>query len=146
MAEHKPQTLENHVRLVPAFHMVAFPILAINLVWWAYTAITAPSFAAILQTAVAVALLIVFFYARVFAVTVQDRVIRLEMRLRLGQVLPPDLKARVNDFTLDQLCALRFASDAELPDLARKVLAEHVNNRKAIKQMVKQWQGDYLRA
>jgi hypothetical protein len=86
------------------------------------------------------------FFARVFALTVQDRVIRLEMRLRVAEVLPVDLRPRIPEFTVAQLVSLRFASDAELPALARKVLYEKLDNRKAIKQLVKDWQGDYLRA
>jgi hypothetical protein len=77
---------------------------------------------------------------------VQDRVIRLEMRLRLAQVLPVDMRPRIPEFTPAQLISLRFASDAELPALARKVLDDKMNNRKAIKQLIKDWQGDYLRA
>lgn len=140
------QSFENHARIVPAYHMVAFPILALNFLWGAYTAVVSPSMGAIMQALVAVALVILFLYARLFALTVQDRVIRLEMRLRLAQVLPADLRPRINDFTVAQLCSLRFASDAELPDLARKVLADNVNDRKTIKRMIKSWQGDYLRA
>ena len=76
----------------------------------------------------------------------QDRVIRLEMRLRLEQVLPADLKPRIPQFTVNQLVSLRFASDAELPDLVRRVLDEKMNNRKSIKQLIKTWKADYLRA
>jgi hypothetical protein len=73
-------------------------------------------------------------------------VIRLEERLRYERVLPADLKPRIEEFTVSQLVALRFASDAELPGLARKVLDEKMNERKSIKQMVKNWRPDYLRA
>jgi hypothetical protein len=79
-------------------------------------------------------------------VTVQDRVIRLEMLLRMQQMLPVDLRPRIGEFTVGQLVALRFASDAELPDLARKVLQDKVTDRKAIKQLVRDWQPDHLRA
>jgi hypothetical protein len=95
---------------------------------------------------VAFALLTFALFARVFALTVQDRIIRLEMRLRLAEVLPVDLRPRIPEFTVGQLVSLRFASDAELPALARKVLDEKMNDRKAIKQLIKDWQGDYLRA
>jgi hypothetical protein len=78
--------------------------------------------------------------------TVQDRIIRLEMQLRMQQVLPPELRARIAEFSVGQLVALRFASDQELPGLAKKVLDEKLEDRKAIKQMVKDWQPDLLRA
>jgi hypothetical protein len=68
------------------------------------------------------------------------------MRLRLAGLLPAELQSRICEFTLDQLISLRFASDAELPALARKVLDDKMNDRKAIKQLVKDWQADWLRA
>ena len=76
----------------------------------------------------------------------QDRVIRLEMRLRMQQLLPADLRPRIPEFSVGQLVALRFASDQELPELARKVLDEKIEDRKAIKKLVKNWQPDFLRA
>jgi hypothetical protein len=66
--------------------------------------------------------------------------------LRLQGILPPDLLPRIPEFEVAQLIALRFASDAELPGLARKVLDEKMTDRKAIKKMVKDWQPDLLRA
>ncbi len=75
----------------------------------------------------------------------QDRIIRLEMTLRLDQLLPPDLRPRINHFTIGQLVALRFASDAELPALARRVLEENLTDRKAIKKMIQDWKPDFLR-
>ncbi len=80
------------------------------------------------------------------ALKVQDRVIRLEERLRYQRLLPTDLQSRIDDFTVNQLVSLRFASDAELPGLARKVLDDKINDRKTIKQMIKVWKPDYLRA
>ena len=64
----------------------------------------------------------------------------------MRELLPPDLQPRINEFTAGQLVALRFASDGELPALARQVLEQRLNNRKAIKQLVKEWQADHLRA
>ncbi len=146
MAKGKAQSYENHARNVPGYHFVAFPIFAINVVWSAYRAIVYFSLESVVALLLAIALVLLFFFARVFALTVQDRVIRLEMRLRLTQLLPADLQSRVNDFTVAQLVGLRFASDQELPDLARKVLEEKLTDRKAIKQAVRNWQPDLLRA
>jgi len=61
-------------------------------------------------------------------------------------VLPADLQTRCAEMTIDQVVALRFASDAELPLLARKVLDEKLTERKAIKQLIKCWRPDYQRA
>jgi len=88
----------------------------------------------------------VALFARMFALTVQDRVIRLEMRLRMQQVLPQDLRGRIPEFTVGQLVSLRFASDAELTALARKVLDEKLTDRKTIKKLIRDWQPDLLRA
>src|SRR5487761_1062822 len=143
----KEQAFANHSRVVPAFHMVALPILLLNVVYSIYELVhTWFLFGALVSLLVSIALLLVALYARMFALAVQDRVIRLEMRLRLEKLLPADLKPRIPEFTVSQLIALRFASDAELPDLARRVLDEKVKDRKAIKQMIKTWKPDYLRA
>ena len=140
------QNFENHAKVAPVFHYGVIPILTINLAWSIYRAAHAFSGDSVVSLLLAVALIALAFQARIFALTVQDRVIRLEMRLRLQQVLPPDLRARIPEFAVGQLVALRFASDAELPDLARKVLDEKLTDRKAIKKMIRDWQPDHLRA
>lgn len=147
MANQKPQNFQNHTRNVPLYHQFVFFVFLINLGWTIYRLVKDVfSWGSIVNLLVAMALLVMAFYARVFAVTVQDRVIRLEMRLRLAGLLPADLRPRIPEFTVAQLVALRFASDAELPALARKVLDEKLTDRKAIKQLIKDWQADYLRA
>ncbi len=138
------QNFDNHVRFVPVYHYVAGPILLVNLVW-AVWSLRAPSFPALLDVLVAVALIIVFLYARGFALKAQDRVIRLEMRLRMRELLPEDLQGRIDEFTPTQMVGLRFAGDAELPDLARKVLDENITAATPIKKLVTDWQGDYYR-
>jgi len=124
---------------------LVLPTLLLNVVWSIVRLVRSFSFGTIVSVLVATALLVLAFYARIFALTVQDRVIRLEMRLRMQQVLPADLCARIPEFTLDQLVSLRFASDRELPALARKVLDEQLVERKAIKRMIHDWQPDFLR-
>ncbi len=147
MPSEKPQNLQNHTRLVPLFHMFVLPVLMINAVTMIVRLVRfGISFITLLDLLMGFALLLAALYARTFAMTVQDRVIRLEMRLRLAEVLSPDLRARIPEFTVGQLISMRFAGDAELLALARKVLDEKMNDRKAIKQLVKDWQGDYLRA
>ncbi len=145
MAEKSLQTYANHTKLVPLFHYVALPILLINFVWSVSQLFGGFSFGALLAVLVAFALILIAFFARVFALGAQDRVIRLEEHLRMQAALPDDLKSRVHDFTIDQICALRFASDDELPGLARKVLEENIPDRKTIKQMIQSWKADYQR-
>jgi hypothetical protein len=140
------QTLKNHARRVPPFHLFVLPVLIVNAVSTIIHATRQPSYPTILGAFVGVALVLLALYARTFALTVQDRVIRLEMRLRMRELLPPDLVPRIPEFTTAQLVALRFASDAELPALARRVLDERLVDRGAIKKLVKDWQGDFLRA
>ncbi len=146
MAQQKGQTFENHVRVVPAYHMYVFGVFLVNFVWRLILLKDGINFASIMNVLLASAFVLVFFYARVFPVTVQDRVIRLEMRLRLERLLPPDLRSRIPELTLPQLISLRFAGDEELPALARQVLEEKLNDRKSIKRRVKNWQADFLRA
>ena len=147
MASEKPQNLQNHVRLVPPFHYFVLPVLLVNLGWTIRHLIRVGiSFESVFGVLLALALFMLAGYERSFSLTVQDRVIRLEMRLRLAQILPAELRPRIPEFTPAQLVSMRFAGDAELPALARKVLDDKLNNRKAIKQLIKDWQGDYLRA
>ena len=145
MAQAQPQNYANHVRMIPAFHFVAFPILATNLVWSVYRAVTGLSFENVLGAFVALTLVIVMLCARLFALWAQDRVIRLEMRLKLTEILPDDLKFRIGELSTSHLVALRFASDAELPDLVRKVLGGSLTDGKAIKKAITSWQADYQR-
>ncbi len=141
------QNFANHVKLVPAFHYFALPALILNFGWSVYHAVKLHfSFEAILGVLTALAIVLTLFLARIFALKVQDRVIRLEERLRFERLLPTDLKPRIGEFTPGQLVALRFACDAELPALAQKVLAEKLTDVKTIKQSVKTWRPDYLRA
>ena len=146
MAQKIPQTFENHARVLPAFHYVAFPLFAINFFFTLYQVVTDFSWARLVAFGLAVALILLFFVARVMALTVQDRVIRLEEQLRMRALLPTDLQPRIGDFTVKQLVALRFAGDDELPALARKVLDEKIQDQKSIKKLVQHWRADYQRA
>lgn len=141
-----PQTYANHRRVVVGYHIVTSFILFINLIWSVVQAFRHLSVGAVMTALLAVALILLFVYARVFALAVQDRVIRLEMRLRLQQLLPADLRGRMGEITRGQFVALRFASDAELPALVRKVLDERITDKKQIKLLIEEWVPDYLRA
>ena len=140
------QNYKNHFRFFPPFHFFVAPVLLINVFVAAYVVYGAPSAFGVWELIVAIALVTLAFVARVMALSVQDRVIRLEMRLRMREVLPADLQARIPEITCEQLVGLRFASDAELPVLVRKVLAGELKTTRQIKKQVGQWQPDYLRA
>jgi len=140
------QSFKNHTRVYPLFHIWTFFPLAINFLWSVYRlryGITGDSIVALI---LAFGLLALFFAVRRQVTTVQDRVIRLEMKLRLRELLPPDVAAQAARMPLSQLIALRFASDAELPVLVREVLGGTLSTAKDIKLRVKDWQGDSLRA
>jgi uncharacterized protein DUF6526 len=140
------QSFKNHARTIPAYHYFVFGVLAANVVWTAYRTATDFSGDHLMSLLVALALCVLALYARVFALSVQDRVIRNEMHDRLRQLLPPALHPRIDEFTVGQLVALRFASDAELPELCTRVLENRINDRKEIKKMIKNWRADLLRA
>lgn len=139
------QTFKNHTRLLPPFHFFVIPVLFINFLNEIRHVYLAPSRHTAWTLVVAAALVALGLFARVMTLTVQDRVIRLEMRLRLKDTLPFDLHGRISELTPKQLVALRFASDDEMPALVRDILAGNLATQKAIKERVKNWQGDYLR-
>jgi hypothetical protein len=141
------QSFANHAKFVPPYHYFAMPIFVVNLGWSISRLKTLGfTFEGIFGVLLAAALVVLFFEARLFALGVQDRVIRLEEKLRYERLLPADLQPRIPEFSVGQMISLRFASDAELPGLARKVLDEKLTERKAIKQLVKNWKADNLRA
>jgi len=139
------QTYANHARTVPLFHFVVLPVLLINILVTAYALVRAPGLFTGWSVLVAVAIFLGALFGRVFALTAQNRLIRLEERLRMREVLPAELRGRVGEFTPEQLIALRFASDGELAELSTVVLRDNVQRRDAIKKLVKQWRADDLR-
>ncbi len=141
------QSLQHHTKWLPPFHFFVMPVLLINFISSIFGCWKAGfSIRSAFSVLVAAALLTGFLMARMMAIKVQDRLIRLEERLRLERLLAADLRPRIEEFTIEQLVALRFASNAELPELARKVLDEKLNDRKAIKQLIKTWRPDFVRA
>ena len=141
------QNLKNHGKYVPSYHFFALPVLGINFVWSLLRLRSLGfSFAGLFGVFLAAALVVLALQARFFALAAQDRLIRLEERLRYERVLPEELRWRAEELTVDQFVSLRFASDDELPALMKKVLDEKVTSRKSIKQMIKSWRPDYLRA
>jgi len=151
MAETKPQTFANHTRWDPPFHFFVLPVLALGLILTLihfFAQITHGDLRdhihAFLLILLAVAFLTWLTKTRLYALRVQDRVIRLEERLRLTQLLSEPLRSRIPELTEDQLVGLRFASDAELPKLAERALSEKLS-RDDIKKAIQSWRPDYWR-
>ena len=145
MSQVASQNMKNHARYLPLFHFVAGPILLVNFIYSIVLAVRIPIWDNIDGALVGLALLVLFFAGRGFVTTLQDRVIRLEEQVRFERLFPADLRSRIPEFTRDQFVALRFASDGELPTLARAVLDQRIHDRNAIKQMVAEWRADHLR-
>ncbi len=141
------QNFQNHARLVPVFHYgVTFLVLGC-LGWSIYDIIRYGLHgASLFELVITLTLFIAAVSLRAQVLTVQDRVIRLEMRLRLKGLLPDDVAARAANLDVKKLVALRFASDAELPELIREVLDGKVGEPKEIKQRIQRWEADHLRA
>ena len=141
------QNFSNHKRNFPLFHFVAAPLLAIYLVYAIYTLVRAPSIETTMRLVLAAGVVASLFASRFMAVTVQNRVIRLEMTLRLQRILGPVAAAgALAGLPLKRLIALRFASDAELPGLIPRVLSEELTTSAQVKQAIREWQPDLLRA
>lgn len=140
------QSYKSHTRFLPPFHFFVMPVLLVNFLNEGRHLWMEPNRHYAFQLVFAAALLMGALMARIQALTVQDRVIRLEMRLRLRGMLPSDLQPNIDTLTHRQLVALRFASDAEMAELVRDVLAGKLATSKEIKMRIKSWQSDWLRA
>jgi hypothetical protein len=142
----KPQTYKTHRRLVPAYHFgVLFSLFAYFL-WSLYQLYQGVTGNAVMGLVLSVALMVMAVSLRSQTLRVQDRLIRLEMRLRVRESLPADLAARAADLPVRQLVALRFASDDELPSLVREVVDGRITTPNEIKLKIREWQADHLRA
>lgn len=139
------QSFASHAKMVPGYHYVGFALVAVPMFYFAYVAVRNFSVGAVMMLAFAVGVIVATLYARLFPLGVQDRVIRLEERLRMERVLPDDLKGRIGEIKTDHIIGLRFAPDDELPDLVRRVLGGELSDRKSIKAAVKNWRADHQR-
>jgi len=151
MAENQPQNFANHTRFDPLFHFFLAPVFILGVIlalihFFAHLSHSSfrDDFHAGLIILLAVALVVWLTKTRLYALKVQDRVIRLEERLRLTQLLPDPLRSRIPELTEDQLIGIRFASDAEVPKLVERTLKERLS-RKQIKQAIVNWRADNWR-
>jgi len=145
MAE-REQSYKSHTRWLPGYHFFVMPVLLINLINALRHVVVNPTLHTAWEVVFGAALLLLGLLSRLMTLTVQDRVIRLEERMRLRQTLPADLQTHIERLSHRQLVALRFASDAELADLVRDIAAGTLATEKDIKMRVKSWRPDWLRA
>jgi len=139
-----PQTYSNHRRFEPLQHFVLLPILLITWIATLWQAYKYPSLHSIWMAVLGFVILMVATQVRVYALKVQDRVIRLEETLRMERILPEDLKGRIQELSVKQLVGLRFAADAELAHRVREALEEHLDGE-AIKKRIQTWRPDTVR-
>jgi hypothetical protein len=144
MAEKKPQTFANHGRFDPLFHFFALPIFGLSLLWSVVHFIRHPGLPSAVAFVVLAAATVVALKSRAYSLRVQDRLIRLEERLRLATILSEPLRSRIPELTETQLIGLRFASDAELPALCERALSQSLA-RADIKKSIQSWRPDYWR-
>jgi hypothetical protein len=144
MIEKDLQTFANHARFDPLFHVIVIPVFFLTAIAATVHFIWRPSWHSASFFVISVAAAIAVLKIRLYALKVQDRVIRLEERLRLATLLPEPLRPRIPELTEDQLIALRFASDAEVPKLADRALSEKLS-RADIKKAIQVWRPDYFR-
>jgi len=142
-----PQNLKNHTRWEPLFHFFVLPMLLLNFIFSIWATIRhwpAHGHLHLWWILMSIVLFVMAGNARGGAIKVQDRVIRLEERLRLAALLPATDRPHIEELTIKQLIALRFASDAELPALVHKTLTQNLEP-KAIKESITNWRADYDR-
>jgi hypothetical protein len=144
MAEKKPQTFANHARLDPLFHFIVLPVFGLSVIGGVIHFLWRPSVHSGVFFVISVAALIAVLKIRIYCLKLQDRVIRLEERLRLATLMPEPLRSRIPELTEAQLIGLRFASDGEVAKLAERALNEKLS-RADIKKAIQNWRPDYWR-
>jgi hypothetical protein len=138
------QSYRAHRRFRPPYHFFVAPVLLINSIVQLVRLVREPSGNQAWAATVAIALFVLGLTARAMSLTVQNRVVRLEERLRLQSLMPGE-QATVAALDLPQLIGLRFASDEEAPELARRCASGELKTSGDIKRLVKHWRSDHLR-
>ena len=144
MPDASSQNFSQHTRWDPPFHFFVLPVFFITLIGVIVHAARRPSIHSAWMIVVMLAAIIAIFKIRLYSLKVQDRIIRVEERLRLATLIDPALRPRLNEITESQLVALRFASDGELPALAARALNEKLS-KADIKKAIQHWRPDYWR-
>ena len=144
MAE-RIQTYASHRRYIPQFHFFVLPVLLANVLITIVEFVLHPRFVTGWLAVLAIAIAIGIWTARGMALRAQNRVIRLEERMRLDRLLAPDLRGRIGELATGQLIAVRFAPDDEVPDLVRRILGGELKTQDDIKRAIQSWRADHLR-
>jgi len=144
MAGRSAQTYANHTRRDPVYHFFVVPVAGINVAVAIWNLFRNPGLAASWFVILAIAAVVAVLKLRLYPLKAQDRIIRLEERLRLAQLMAGTLRSRIGDLTEGQLIGLRFASDAEVPSLVEKALGSGMSQEE-IKQAITSWRADYFR-
>jgi len=144
MSESVPQNFKNHARFDPQYHMVAFAVLVVNLVMAFIFLARHLSVYSEWLVILSIAVFIPFFKLRTYPLKVQDRIIRLEERMRLQALAPSEWHTQIYRLSEDQLIGLRFAADDEVLELAKQALEQNLD-RKQIKERIKSWRADNWR-
>ena len=139
------QTYANHMRWYPLVHFVITPLLLINFIWALVCTYKEFDWYRVQYLLLSFTVIMVSIAARFQALKAQDRVIRLEERLRFKTILSPELAAKAHELRTGQIIALRFAPDEELAGLVERTVAGEFATNKEIKLAIKNWRGDYLR-
>ena len=145
MSMQKSQNYSNHRRFAPGYHFVTLPLVAIYVAWSIRRVMNNPVEDTWYALVGSLALLGVYSYTRLFPLKLQDRIIRLEERLRLARVLPADLQPHIETLRARHLVALRFASDEELPGLVRRIVENPEMKGDEIKREIRLWRADLFR-
>lgn len=143
----RAQSFENHRRWLPLWHFFVMPVLTINVLLAAYRVLADHSrrLDNTWNLLVALALLLGLALARYMPLLAQNRIIRLEERQRLANLLPAESRGRIDELTTRQYIALRFAPDEEIPELVRRCLSGELKTSGDIKRAVRNWRADHLR-
>jgi hypothetical protein len=140
-----PQSYSNHTRWHAPFHFFVAPVLLINVIVSVVQLFRYPGWERGWWVVVSLALVVLAALVRVNPLRAQDRLIRLEERLRMSQILPAELARQAMNLKTGQFVALRFAPDEELEGLVRRVLAGELTKSSEIKREIKNWRADHLR-
>ena len=141
MSNGKTQNLKNHARLDPPYHIFVFAVYLLNLIYAVYQVWRQPQLYSEWYLLLSLAIIVPVLKLRTYPLKVQDRVIRLEERLRLQALAPQEWHAQIYRLSEGQLIALRFAADDEVVELAKQAI-EHNLTGKQIKERIREWRPD----